>query len=107
MNIWTPTRYHLNARSGQIAIANAKTLGITNSYETMWDEVSEGSQIIKSAEDSSMSSTKGWFQTFDADRIHASYESGVLTVTIPVAPSAKPRKIEIESDMRQEAITAS
>ena len=51
---------------------NAKTLGITNSYETMWDEVSEGTQIIKSAEDSSMSSTKGWFQTFDADRIHVS-----------------------------------
>jgi HSP20 family protein len=33
--------------------------------------------------------------TLDCDRIEASYESGVLTVTIPVAARAKPRKISI------------
>jgi len=31
----------------------------------------------------------------DTDRIAASYDSGVLTVTIPVSEKAKPRKIEI------------
>lgn len=31
----------------------------------------------------------------DAERISASYDNGVLTVTIPVAEKAKPRKIEI------------
>ena len=31
----------------------------------------------------------------DADRVEASYDNGVLTVTIPVAEQAKPRKIEI------------
>ncbi|MGZ4700263.1 MAG: Hsp20/alpha crystallin family protein [Ilumatobacteraceae bacterium] len=31
----------------------------------------------------------------DADRMHATYEHGVLTVTIPVAERAKPRKIEV------------
>jgi HSP20 family protein len=31
----------------------------------------------------------------DPDRLHASYEHGVLTVTIPVAERAKPRKIEV------------
>jgi HSP20 family protein len=31
----------------------------------------------------------------DAERIDAEYDTGVLTVTIPVAEQAKPRKIEI------------
>jgi HSP20 family protein len=34
--------------------------------------------------------------TLDADRISASYENGVLTVKIPVAAQAKPRKIAVE-----------
>lgn len=33
----------------------------------------------------------------DPDRIEASYEHGVLTVTVPVAEQAKPRKVEISS----------
>jgi HSP20 family protein len=42
--------------------------------------------------------------TLDADRIEASYEAGVLTLKIPVAEQAKPRKIAIanaESDRKQ------
>jgi HSP20 family protein len=31
----------------------------------------------------------------DASRISATYENGVLTVTIPVAESAKPRRIDV------------
>jgi HSP20 family protein len=33
--------------------------------------------------------------TLDADRIEASYDAGVLTLRIPVAEQAKPRKISI------------
>lgn len=33
--------------------------------------------------------------TLDSDRIDASYDAGVLTVRIPVAEQAKPRKIQI------------
>jgi HSP20 family protein len=33
--------------------------------------------------------------TLDTERIDASYESGVLTLRIPVAEQAKPRKIQI------------
>jgi HSP20 family protein len=33
--------------------------------------------------------------TLDADRIEAEYESGVLTLRIPIAERAKPRKISI------------
>jgi HSP20 family protein len=35
--------------------------------------------------------------TLDADHIEASYEAGVLTLKIPVAEQAKPRKIAITS----------
>ena len=37
----------------------------------------------------------GLGEDVDADRIAATYTDGVLTVTIPVAESAKPRKIAI------------
>ncbi|MFJ8081408.1 HSP20 family protein [Streptomyces sp. SAI-170] len=41
--------------------------------------------------------------TLDTDRIDASYDSGVLTLRIPVAEAAKPRRIEISggNDHRQ------
>jgi HSP20 family protein len=34
-------------------------------------------------------------ETLDAERLVASYETGVLTLRIPVAESAKPRKVQI------------
>lgn len=36
-------------------------------------------------------------ETLDVEHIEAAYEAGVLTVKIPVAEEAKPRKIEISS----------
>ena len=36
--------------------------------------------------------------TLDADRIEATYDAGVLTLRIPIAEKAKPRKIEITGD---------
>jgi HSP20 family protein len=42
-------------------------------------------------------------KTLDSERIEASYEGGVLTVAIPVAEQAKPRRIEVAvgSDHKQ------
>ncbi|MFL6140631.1 MAG: Hsp20/alpha crystallin family protein [Labedaea sp.] len=41
--------------------------------------------------------------TLDTDRIQANYDSGVLTLRIPIAEKAKPRKIEIAGgDTRRE-----
>jgi HSP20 family protein len=42
-------------------------------------------------------------KTLDSERIEANYEGGVLTVAIPVAEQAKPRRIEVSlgSDRRQ------
>jgi HSP20 family protein len=36
--------------------------------------------------------------TLDPDRIDAEYQAGVLTLRIPIAEQAKPRKVEIKSD---------
>ena len=36
-------------------------------------------------------------ENLDADKIEASYDAGVLRVSIPVAEKAKPRKIEISN----------
>jgi HSP20 family protein len=45
--------------------------------------------------------------TLDADHIEAGYEAGVLTLAIPIAERAKPRKIEISSvDSGQKQIDA-
>ncbi|WP_448721090.1 Hsp20/alpha crystallin family protein [Microbacterium natoriense] len=42
----------------------------------------------------------------DLDKISASYESGVLSVIIPVSERAKPRKIDVESRDSKQAIDA-
>ncbi|HEY3572410.1 MAG TPA: Hsp20 family protein [Arthrobacter sp.] len=42
--------------------------------------------------------------TLDTENIKASYDVGVLTLRIPVAEQAKPRKIEIESKGQQHQI---
>lgn len=44
--------------------------------------------------------------TLDAERIDAAYDQGVLTLTIPVAERAKPRKIEVAAGSSQTAIDA-
>lgn len=42
----------------------------------------------------------------DTEKIQASYEAGVLTLRIPVAEQAKPRKIAIESSSQRQEINA-
>jgi HSP20 family protein len=42
--------------------------------------------------------------TLDTDRVEASYEAGVLSLRIPVAEKAKPRKIEISQPGEQKQL---
>jgi HSP20 family protein len=42
----------------------------------------------------------------DLDRIEASYDAGVLRLSVPVAEKAKPRKIEIATNTDRTAIEA-
>jgi HSP20 family protein len=44
--------------------------------------------------------------TLETDSIKASYDDGVLTLRIPVAEKAKPRKIEIQSGQQHQEINA-
>jgi HSP20 family protein len=46
-------------------------------------------------------------KTLDAERIEANYESGVLTVAIPVAEQAKPRRIEVSVGSDKQQLSAS
>ena len=45
-------------------------------------------------------------ETLDADNIQATCENGVLTVRIPVAEKAKPRRVEISAQGKAQAISA-
>ena len=45
-------------------------------------------------------------QGIDTEGIAASYAHGVLTVTIPVSPKAKPRKIEVSTEAQPSVLEA-
>jgi HSP20 family protein len=79
---------------------------ITVSAERSWRPV-EGDDVVAAER------THGSFRRqlllgegLDAAQMHATYENGVLTVTIPVAEKAKPRKISIEAPGQQRTIEA-
>lgn len=77
---------------------------LTVSAERSW-EVGEDVQILLN-ERSTGSFTRQFFlgESLDTDAIEAGYDHGVLTVAIPIAETAKARKIEVSST--PEAITA-
>ncbi|MBO0887059.1 MAG: Hsp20/alpha crystallin family protein [Acidimicrobiales bacterium] len=45
-------------------------------------------------------------QNLDTGRVQANYDKGVLTLTIPVAEAARPRRIEVSSTEAPKAVTA-
>jgi HSP20 family protein len=70
---------------------------LTVSAQRQW-QPGEGDQVLAS-ERPQGSFTRQLFlgEALDAEGIEASYDNGVLTVTIPVAEQAKPRKVQITS----------
>lgn len=44
-------------------------------------------------------------ETLDPDRLSATYDAGVLTIAIPVADQAKPRKVEVAAGTARQEIT--
>ena len=45
--------------------------------------------------------------SLDTERMHASYEHGVLTLTIPIAERSKPRKFNVTTSGGNDAVQAS
>ena len=79
---------------------------LTVSAERRWDR-REGDEPV-AAERLQGSFTRQLFlgETLDADHVEARYEHGVLTLTIPVAEAAKPRKVAISASPSTHAIEA-
>ena len=70
---------------------------LTVSAERRWAPA-EGDQVLVSERPQGSFSRQLFLgDGLDADRIEADYDTGVLTVTVPVAEQAKPRKVEISS----------
>ena len=68
---------------------------LTVSAERRW-EPSENLQIVASERPQGTFSRQLFLgDGLDAERVSAAYDNGVLTVSIPVAEQAKPRKVEI------------
>ncbi|MCZ2403692.1 Hsp20 family protein [Paenarthrobacter sp. Z7-10] len=71
------------------------------------DPTGEGTELIASERPRGVFSRQLILgDTLDAENIKAGYDTGVLTLRIPVAERAKPRKIEIERSEEQQEINA-
>src|SRR6476619_3143182 len=69
---------------------------LTVRAERSWSP-SEGDEVL--AQERQQGSVALQFmlgEALDADRLQATYEAGVLTISIPVAEQAKARKVEIQ-----------
>lgn len=71
---------------------------LTVSAERSWQK-GEGDEVVVSERPQGSFSRQLFLgEGLDPDGVAASYEQGVLTVTVPVAEKAKPRKVEISSN---------
>ena len=68
---------------------------LTVSAQRQW-QPSEGEEVVATERPHGSFSRQLFLgEALDAQRVEANYENGVLTVTIPVAEQAKPRKVQI------------
>jgi HSP20 family protein len=79
---------------------------LTVSAERHWQPV-EGDQLVANERRQGRFTRQLFLgDGLDTDGIHATYENGVLTVTVPIADRAKPRRVEVTSEPHREAIEA-
>jgi HSP20 family protein len=77
---------------------------LTVKAERSW-QPSEGDEVLaRERPQGSVTRQVMLGDSLDAENLEARYDAGVLTVTIPVAEQAKPRKVEIQSGGDQSAI---
>jgi HSP20 family protein len=70
---------------------------LTVSAERRWDAADDVQVVASERPQGTFRRQLFLGDGLDAGRVEASYDNGVLTVTIPVAEQAKPRKIEVSS----------
>ena len=81
-----PSTVELTVEGRSLALAASRTSSIP-----------EGAQVVsRRRRNGSVNQTFQLSERLDSDKLTADYNFGVLTVTIPVAESAKPRKVEVE-----------
>ena len=79
---------------------------LTVSAERRWAR-EEGTEVLAAERPQGRVSRQLFLgEGLDLDHVEASYDDGVLTVRIPVAEQAKPRKVEITSGGGAQAIEA-
>ncbi|MHB1446380.1 MAG: Hsp20/alpha crystallin family protein [Acidimicrobiales bacterium] len=77
---------------------------LTVSAQRQWAP-EEGTEVLASERPQGSFSRQLFLgESLDVDNIEAHYDNGVLTVTIPVAEAAKPRKVSISAGGGQTAI---
>ena len=80
-----PSTVELTVEGRSLALSASRTTSIP-----------EGAQVVsRRRRDGSVNQTFQLSERLDSDKLTADYNFGVLTVTIPVAESAKPRKVEV------------
>jgi HSP20 family protein len=77
---------------------------LTIKAERRWD-VAEGDRVLVSERPQGTFTRRLLLgETLDGERTGARFHNGVLTLTVPVAEQAKPRKVEITSGNGPEAV---
>lgn len=79
---------------------------LTIAAERKWNVDDEDQILVSERPTGSFSRQFYLGETLDTDTIEAGYDHGVLTVTIPIAETAKARKVAISTVHDTEAITA-
>lgn len=74
---------------------------LTISAERRWERSEDLEVVVSERPQGSFSRQLFLGEGLDADNIEASYENGVLTVSVPVAEQAKPRKVQISEGSSQ------
>ncbi|MBV8385936.1 MAG: Hsp20/alpha crystallin family protein [Acidimicrobiia bacterium] len=79
---------------------------LTVSAEWQW-QANDSQEVVASERPQGRFSRQLFLgEGLDTERVEATYDNGVLSVTIPVAEKAKPRKVQISGNGKARAIDA-
>jgi len=79
---------------------------LTVKAERSWQPADGDEVVVSERQRGTFSRQLFLGDTLDGGDVHASYDKGVLTLTIPVAEAAKPRRVEVTSGDGSDAIEA-